>query len=229
MPIEAPLSKHSRTNYKLGIVLLLGLAVVFAYDGYLSQYPWSLRRKFYEEHTRALLFQLDSKPSAGLDGGVISAELRRSFAEAKRPLSAAATLSPRQAGRQWVLTDGVEEYSLRMEDTGLAVYRTVPDDTMVLNRILPIFFGTGAIVLGAWFWWRKDMRLVAAESELIISANKRIPYDAIEQIDKTHFDSKGFFRITYKTAAGRQVNRKLSGYTYDNLRPLLDLLIAKIT
>ena len=57
MAIEAPLSKHSKTNYKLGILLFLGMAVIFAYDGYLSQYEWSYRRDFYEEHSKVLLFR----------------------------------------------------------------------------------------------------------------------------------------------------------------------------
>jgi hypothetical protein len=229
MPIEAPLSKHSKTNCKLGIVLLLGTAVVFAYDGYLSKYQWSFRRKFYEEHNQALLFRIKTEPQKSLDDGAIPPELRREFDTMRRPLSNAATLSSQEAGQRWVIADGPNRYILGKDKTGLAVYVEEPDDTMVVNKVSPFFLGVGAIALGAWFRSRKDMKLVAADNELVISAKKRIPYDAIEKIDKTHFETKGFFTITYKTGAGREATRKLSGYTYDNLRPLLDLLIAKIT
>jgi len=56
MTIEAPYSKHSKTNFKIGIVLCVAVAIIFAYDGYLSKYEWSLRRSFYEEHVK------DGKP-----------------------------------------------------------------------------------------------------------------------------------------------------------------------
>ncbi len=50
MTIEAPVSKYKKTNFKIYIAVCIVLAVVFAYDGYLSRYEWSLRRSFYEEH-----------------------------------------------------------------------------------------------------------------------------------------------------------------------------------
>ncbi len=56
MAIEAPYSKHSKNNFIIGIVLFLAMAIIFAYDGYLSKYEWSLRRSFYEKHVE------DGKP-----------------------------------------------------------------------------------------------------------------------------------------------------------------------
>ena len=53
--------------------------------------------------------------------------------------------------------------------------------------------------------------------------------DAIQKIDKTYFDSKGYFIITHKDQNGREVNRKLSDRNYDNLGAVLDHLVAKIT
>ena len=44
MAIEAPLSKYKKTNFKIAIVVLLGLGCWFAYDGYLNQ-------KFIEKNT----------------------------------------------------------------------------------------------------------------------------------------------------------------------------------
>ncbi len=50
MAIEAPISKFKKTNLKIYIAACIVFAIVFAYDGYLSRYHWSLRRSFYEEH-----------------------------------------------------------------------------------------------------------------------------------------------------------------------------------
>ena len=72
-------------------------------------------------------------------------------------------------------------------------------------------------------------QVVADENELIINGKEKIYYDSIQKIDKTHFKSKGFFVITYKSKDGGEVNRKLSYKTYDNLQAILDELVAKIT
>ena len=50
MAIEAPISKFKKTNFNIYIAACIVGAIVFAYDGYLSRYQWSLRRSFYEEH-----------------------------------------------------------------------------------------------------------------------------------------------------------------------------------
>jgi len=52
MAIEAPLSKYKKSNFKIAIALCGLFAVIFAYDGYLSKYQWSLRRSFYEKHVK---------------------------------------------------------------------------------------------------------------------------------------------------------------------------------
>jgi hypothetical protein len=53
MVIEAPYSKHSKTNFKIAIAICIGLAIIFAYDGYCSKYEWSFRRRsFYEKHIK---------------------------------------------------------------------------------------------------------------------------------------------------------------------------------
>ncbi len=159
MTIEAPVSKHKKTNFKIYIAVCIVLAVVFAYDGYLSRYEWSLRRSFYEEH-------------AG---------------EGK------------------------------------------PDDTMIFNQKAPFFLAAIAALLTAGLWNVKDKKLLADENELIISNKERIAYDSIQKIDKTLFESKGFFVVTYRNNDGREVNRKFSGRAYDNLAAVLDHLVAKIS
>ena len=55
-----------------------------------------------------------------------------------------------------------------------------------------------------------------------------IPYDAIEQIDKTLFKKKGVFVVTY-TQSGKKYNQKLSENTYDNMEAILDHLVAQIS
>ena len=63
--------------------------------------------------------------------------------------------------------------------------------------------------------------------ELIINDKEKIAYDSIEKIDKTNFKSKGYFVITYKDQSGREVNRKLSDRTYDNLEAVLNEVVVK--
>jgi hypothetical protein len=103
-----------------------------------------------------------------------------------------------------------------------------PDDTMIFNRIAPIILVVLAGGLMWRFWAIKDKKLLADENELVISDRERISYDSIQKIDKTSFDSKGFFLITYKNKNGSEANRRLSDRTYDNLAAVLDKLVAKI-
>jgi len=50
MGIEAPISKFKKNGLILWMVVCIGVAIIFAYDGYLSKYEWSLRHSFYEKH-----------------------------------------------------------------------------------------------------------------------------------------------------------------------------------
>jgi inorganic pyrophosphatase len=103
-----------------------------------------------------------------------------------------------------------------------------PDDTMIFNRIAPIFLVVLAAVLMGWLWTLKDKKLLADENELVINDKEKISYDSIQKIDKTSFSSKGFFLITYKNKDGSEISRKLSDRTYDNLAAILDKLVAEI-
>ncbi len=104
-----------------------------------------------------------------------------------------------------------------------------PDDTMIFNQITPIILVILAVVLFGRFRVLKDRRLLADENELIISDRERISLNSMQKIDKTSFDSKGYFVITYKDKDGNEINRKLSYKTYDNLAAILDHLVAKIS
>jgi hypothetical protein len=159
MAIEAPYSKYNKTNFKIGIGICIGAAIIFGYDGYVSKYEWSLRRSFYEEHVK----------------------------------------------------DGQ------------------PDGTMIFNQKSPPFLFAAAVVLAAAFSARKSKKLLADENELVISNKERISYDSIQQIDKTYFEKKGFFVITFKDKDGKEARRKLNERTYDNLAAILDHLVATIS
>lgn len=105
-----------------------------------------------------------------------------------------------------------------------------PDATMIFNQITPILLAAAAIGLGARLWALKDKKLVADESELMISNREKISYDSIQKIEKTHFDpTRGYFIVTYKNKDGNEVNRKISSKIYDNLAAILEKLVAKIS
>lgn len=229
MAIEAPYSKYSRTNFKIGIAVSMVAAIVFAYDGYVSKYEWSRRRAFYEKHTKKLLFSVQAGIETDLDNSTVSEKLREQFEESGSPLSQNVAVLVKEAGNTWRVTDASRQYSIRKEDSALNVYREGPDQTMMFNRISPVFFIAAAAVLAIWLRARRGEKLVADENELIMSDKVRIRYDSIEKIDKTHFESKGYFIITFKDSRGREVNRKLSDRRYDNLAAILDHLVAKIS
>ena len=104
-----------------------------------------------------------------------------------------------------------------------------PDSTLAFNQKSPPYFIGAAVLLGVYLFVVSRRKIIADENELIVSDKERISYDSIEKIDKTNFDSKGCFIITYKNKDGTEVNRKLSDRTYDNLAAILDRLVGKIS
>jgi len=103
-----------------------------------------------------------------------------------------------------------------------------PDGTMSFNRKSPPVFLAAAVILAVWLAMNKNRRILADESG-IDTGCCTISYDSIESIDKTLFDQKGYFIVTYKNEQGSEANLKLSDRDYDNLGKLLDHLIAKIS
>lgn len=160
MAIEAPLSKYKKNNFRYSILVLVGFAVIFGYDGYLSKYEWSKRRKFYDEH----------------------------------------------------VTDN----------------NGVPDSTMVFNQKSPLFFLGAAVITAVYLSVIKGRKVVADEGLLRVG-RQTVAYNSIEKIDKTHFESKGYFVITYKDNRGKEARLKLSDRSYENLSAVLDELIARIS
>ena len=97
------------------------------------------------------------------------------------------------------------------------------------NQQAPLFLIGLAVLFGIYYARIKNKKLLADERELIFSDTKKIPYDAIQKINKTYFDTKGHFTISYKNKDGKEIDHKLSDRTYDNLTEILDLLVEKIS
>lgn len=103
-----------------------------------------------------------------------------------------------------------------------------PTSTMNFNRKSPPVFLGAAVVLAAYLITLKKNKLVADENELIVNGTQRIAYDSMQKIDRTHFDSKGFFILAYTDEGGKEIERKMSNRKYDNLEAVLDHLVEKI-
>ncbi len=104
-----------------------------------------------------------------------------------------------------------------------------PNSTLIFNQKAPPFFAGAAVLFSVYLFIVKNKKLVADVNVLDFSEKDKIPYDSIQKIDKTYFDKKGFFVITYKDEHGKEINRKISDRNYDNLAPILDHLVAKIS
>jgi hypothetical protein len=104
-----------------------------------------------------------------------------------------------------------------------------PDITMAANQKAPIYIGIVAAMLGGYAIVIRNRKIVADENALVIDGKPGIPYDSVQKIDKTDFDAKGHFTFTYKTPEGKEIDRKISDRDYDNLKAILDHLVAKIS
>ena len=104
----------------------------------------------------------------------------------------------------------------------------IADSTLAFNKNSPPFFLGGAVIVAIWFWMVKDKKLVADDEGLVFSEKDKIPYSSIESINKTNYDSKGLFMVEYKLPNGQKSQRQVSSGTYDNLDPVLELLVSKV-
>jgi hypothetical protein len=104
-----------------------------------------------------------------------------------------------------------------------------PNFTLVFNQKAPPVLLGGVLLLSGYLYAIRNRKVVATDDALIIADKQKIPYDAIEKIDKTHFEKKGFFTITYRNEQGRETRRTLDDREYDNLGPILDHLVAQIS
>lgn len=126
----------------------------------------------------------------------------------------------------WFTYDGYYNEKFRQKHTN---EDGTPDSSLAFNQKSPPYFIGAAVLLAAGWFFLKNKKIVAGENELILYNNKKIPYDAIEKIDRTCFDSKGYFIVTYKNESNKEVDLKISARKFDNLQSILDLLVAKIS
>ena len=104
-----------------------------------------------------------------------------------------------------------------------------PEVYLVFNRYASPILVAGAALLAICLIITQKNKIIADENELVLSEKKSIAYDTIEKIDKTNFESKGYFTITYKNQKGSEAKLKLSDRRYDNLTAVLDHMVAKIS
>lgn len=100
---------------------------------------------------------------------------------------------------------------------------------LVVNRRAPYYLIGAGLGIGVWLYFVGKKKVTAEENELIVSSKLKIPYESIAQVNKTHFDSKGYYTITYKDTEGKEAECELSSKKYDNLQSILDHLISKIS
>ncbi len=104
-----------------------------------------------------------------------------------------------------------------------------PNEILVFNQKSPPVFLAVALFIGGYFLAVRGRKVLATDSELVIAGRKRIPYDAIQAIDKTHFDEKGVFTVIYTDDNGAERRHRLTDRQYDHLKPVLEHLVAQIT
>lgn len=135
----------------------------------------------------------------------------------------------------WFAYDGyyneefIEKHTVTEEEAENTGKSVGPDDTLKFHRIAPFILPPAAVVLAFIFMSAKKRNIVAEDDKLVIDNGKQvIPYESISKIDKTNYDKKGFFIVTYD-ADGNQKDIKISYKSYDNLDEILEVLIAKIS
>ncbi|MBL7214688.1 MAG: hypothetical protein ISS71_03305 [Phycisphaerae bacterium] len=99
---------------------------------------------------------------------------------------------------------------------------------LAFNKKAPPFLLAGGVIYGVIFFMTKDKKIVADDTALN-TGKEAVAYETIEKINKTYFDSKGYFIITYTDSSGQSKDIKLSDRTFDNLPAVLDYLVAKIS
>jgi len=101
------------------------------------------------------------------------------------------------------------------------------DSKLMFNKQGPPYLLAGAALVGVYFFYIKNKKIVADDAALNVNRIV-IPYKDIAGIDKTYFDKKGFFIVHY-SRNGQDRSLKISDRVYDNLPAVLDCLVAKIS
>ena len=67
-------------------------------------------------------FSIGSKSQSSLDNGIISENIQQEFQSSRTPLSQGATISIKESGSKWQITDGNKNYTIMKEKNRLNVY-----------------------------------------------------------------------------------------------------------
>ena len=103
------------------------------------------------------------------------------------------------------------------------------NSTLEFNRKSPPFFAAAGIILGISLAVVRKKKIVADQKGLTINNKTNVPYKSIEKIDKTYFEQKGYFVITYTCPPGNKADIKISDKVYDNLEEILDKAVSEIS
>ncbi len=104
-----------------------------------------------------------------------------------------------------------------------------PDPTLKFHRNAPPYMIGGACLVAVYAYLMRNKKIVADDESLVLSDVEEIPYSSIESINKTDYDTKGTFIITYKGKDGNIAQKKISSKTWDNMDAVLEVLVSKIT
>lgn len=102
-----------------------------------------------------------------------------------------------------------------------------PDSTLKFNQKSPPFFIGAGILWGVYLFVIRNKKIVADENTLD-AGKEKIAYSSIQKINKTHFDKKGYFIVTYADSGGQSKDLKISDRMYDNVPAVLDYIVSKI-
>jgi hypothetical protein len=126
----------------------------------------------------------------------------------------------------WTIYDGFFRESFIKEHT---LEDGQPDSTLLFNQKSPPYLFALAGLVGLRWFQIRQRKIIAQESIIVTSNKTQIPYDTIQQIDKTHFDKKGIFIVTYTDADGKLRKHCFDDRKYDNMKAILDHLIERIS
>jgi hypothetical protein len=103
------------------------------------------------------------------------------------------------------------------------------DNDLAVNRKGPVPLIVIAVLFGGYLLVIRNKKVTADETGLVIDDKVNIAYTSIVKINKTLFDSKGRFTITYRESDGKEKDLTLTYKNYDNLGAILDRVVAKIS
>lgn len=126
----------------------------------------------------------------------------------------------------WTIYDGFFSESFKATHTG---ENGEPDSTLMFNQKAPPYLLAMAALVGFRLFQVRQRKIIAQETMVVINNKTKIPYDAIQQIDKTHFDKKGVFVVTYEDDNGKPRTQQFDDRKYDNMKAILDHLVEQIS